>query len=134
MKFTVYFNVPHMQIWRTINSKIIIHLCLNTSLLRKVKIYLILKILCFVINFYSQATFFVIFFMFNILFTHIKWYVVYDFVSLYPHHKMWGGAILDSLCPVGRSVRPSVSNSCPLYNSFTNGRISFKLEWHIYLN
>ena len=28
-----------------------------------------------------------------------------------------GGAILDSLCRVGRSV----SNSCPLYNSFTNG-------------
>ena len=27
-----------------------------------------------------------------------------------------------------RSVRPSVSNSCPLYKSFTNGRISFKLE------
>ena len=26
------------------------------------------------------------------------------------------------------SVRPSVSNSCPLYNSFTNERISFKLE------
>jgi len=51
---------------------------------------------------------------------------------LYPHHKMWGGgAILDSLCPVGRSVRPSVYNSCPLYNSFTNGRISFKLEWHV---
>jgi len=24
--------------------------------------------------------------------------------------------------------------SCPLYNSFTNGRISFKLEWHINLN
>jgi len=24
--------------------------------------------------------------------------------------------------------------SCPLYNSFTNGRISFKLEWHIHLN
>jgi len=23
---------------------------------------------------------------------------------------------------------------CPLYNSFTNGRISFKLEWHIHLN
>jgi len=23
--------------------------------------------------------------------------------------------------------------SCPLYNSFTNGRISFKLEWHIHL-
>jgi len=39
-----------------------------------------------------------------------------------------GGAILDSLCRVGWSVRPSVSNSCPLYNSFTNGRISFKLE------
>jgi len=35
---------------------------------------------------------------------------------------------------VGRSVGPSVSNSCPLYNSFTNGRISFKLEWHIHLN
>jgi len=24
--------------------------------------------------------------------------------------------------------------SCPLYNSFTNGRIFFKLEWHIHLN
>ena len=35
---------------------------------------------------------------------------------------------------VGRTVRPSVSNSCPLYNSFTNERISFKLEWHIHLN
>jgi len=23
--------------------------------------------------------------------------------------------------------------SCPLYNSFTTGRISFKLEWHIHL-
>jgi len=108
-----------------------------------------------------------------------------------------GGAILDSLCRVGRSVGPSVrpsvrpspilvrsinpipmegfpSNlndtftstrgcagpmlsmcqlkvkvtvkgqifnkqilhimSCPLYNSFTNGRISFKLEWRIHLN
>ena len=32
------------------------------------------------------------------------------------------------------SVGPSISNSCPLYNSFTNGRISFKLEWHIHLN
>jgi len=24
--------------------------------------------------------------------------------------------------------------SCPLYNSFTNGRISFKLKWLIHLN
>jgi len=24
--------------------------------------------------------------------------------------------------------------SCPLYTSFTNGRIFFKLEWHIHLN
>jgi len=24
--------------------------------------------------------------------------------------------------------------SRPLYNSFTNGRIFFKLEWHIHLN
>jgi len=24
--------------------------------------------------------------------------------------------------------------SCPLYISFTDGRISFKLEWHIHLN
>jgi len=24
--------------------------------------------------------------------------------------------------------------SCPFYNSFTNGGISFKLEWHIHLN
>jgi len=23
---------------------------------------------------------------------------------------------------------------CPLYNSFTNGRISFNFEWHINLN
>jgi len=23
---------------------------------------------------------------------------------------------------------------CPLYNSFTSGRISFKLEWHFHLN
>ena len=33
-----------------------------------------------------------------------------------------------------RSVGRSVSNSCLLYNSFTNERISFKLEWHIHLN
>jgi len=26
------------------------------------------------------------------------------------------------------------SKSCPLYNSSTNGRISFKLDWHIHLN
>jgi len=45
-----------------------------------------------------------------------------------PPQNVGGGAILDSLCRVGLSVRPSVSNSCPLYNSFTNGRISFKLE------
>jgi len=24
--------------------------------------------------------------------------------------------------------------SCPLYNSFTNKTISFKIEWHIHLN
>jgi len=24
--------------------------------------------------------------------------------------------------------------SCPLYNSFTNGKISFLLEWHIHIN
>jgi len=50
---------------------------------------------------------------------------------LYPHHKMWGGYTGFALSvsrSVGPSVRPSVSNSCPLYNSFTNGRISFKLE------
>jgi len=47
-----------------------------------------------------------------------------------PTTKWGGGAILDSLCSVGRSVRPSVSNSCPLYSSFTNGRISFKLLTH----
>ena len=116
--------------------------------------------------------------------------ILHDYrkLVLYPHHKMCvcvcvGGVILDSLCRVGRSVRPSPirvrsttpllmegfpSNlndtftstrgcakpmlpmcqlkvkvtvkgqifnkqilhimSCPLYNSFTNGRISFKLE------
>ena len=50
---------------------------------------------------------------------------------LYPHHKMWGGLYwIRFVASVGRSV----SNSCPLYNSFTNGSISFKLEWHIHLN
>ena len=70
---------------------------------------------------------------------------------------MWGGDMLDSLCRVGGSVRLQFVSalylkvkvtvkgqifnkqilhimSCPLYNSFTNGRISFKLEWHIHLN
>ena len=40
-------------------------------------------------------------------------------------------SVRPSVCP---SVCPSVSNSCLLYNSFTNERISFKLEWHIHLN
>ena len=47
---------------------------------------------------------------------------------------MWGGGYTGfalSRRSVGQSVGRSVSNSCPLYNSFTNGRISFKLEWHI---
>jgi len=45
---------------------------------------------------------------------------------------MWGGGgILYSLCPVSRLVGRSIYNLCPLYNSFTNGRISFKLEWHM---
>ena len=35
--------------------------------------------------------------------------------------------ILDLLCRFG----PSVSISCPLYNSFTDGRISFKHELRI---
>jgi len=61
------------------------------------------------------------------------------FNLLYPHHKMWGEVYwIRFVASVGPSVGPSVgryfSNSCPLYNSFTNGRISFKLEWHIYLN
>ena len=59
------------------------------------------------------------------------------FCLLYPHHKMWGGAYTGfalSRQSVFRSVGRSVSNSCPLYNSFTNGRISIKLEWHIHLN
>ena len=49
---------------------------------------------------------------------------------LYPHHKMWGGGLywIRVVASVGPSVGRSVSNSCPLYNSFTNGRISFKLE------
>ena len=35
----------------------------------------------------------------------------------------------------GRSLKfCGTVHSCPLYNSFTNGRISFKLEWHIHLN
>jgi len=48
---------------------------------------------------------------------------------------MGGGLYWIHFVPsVGRSVGPSVSNSCPLYNLFINGRISFKLEWHIHLN
>ena len=38
------------------------------------------------------------------------------------------------------TVKGQISNkqiynimSCPLYNSFNNGGISFKLEWHIHL-
>ena len=46
---------------------------------------------------------------------------------LYPHHKMWGGGYT-GFALSRRSVGPSVSNLCPLYNSFTNGKISFKLE------
>ena len=57
-----------------------------------------------------------------------------DEYSLYPHHKMWGVYWIRFVASVGRLVGPSVSNSCPLYNSFTNGRISFKLELHIHLN
>jgi len=45
---------------------------------------------------------------------------------------VWGGYTGFALSR--RSVGQSISNSCPLYNSFTNGRISFKLEWHIHLN
>jgi len=46
---------------------------------------------------------------------------------------MWGGGYT-GFALSRRSVGPSVANSCPLYNSFTNGRISFKREWHIHLN
>jgi len=44
---------------------------------------------------------------------------------------MWGGGYTGfalSRRLVSPSVGPSVSNLCPLYNFFTNGRISFKLE------
>ena len=55
-------------------------------------------------------------------------------VTSYPHHKMWGGgAIMDSLC----CVLPWVCASplmCPLYKSYTNWRIFFKLGWNVHLN
>ena len=35
-------------------------------------------------------------------------------INYTPTTKCGGGAILDSLCRVGRSVRPSVCNSCPM--------------------
>ena len=55
---------------------------------------------------------------------------IYIFIP--PPQNVWGGGLywIRFVASVGRSV----SNSCPLYNSFTNGRISFKLEWHIHLN
>jgi len=71
---------------------------------------------------------------------HLYWYELkmlvgrFELIVIIPPPQnvcvcVGGGAILDSLClSVGRSVCLSVSNSCPLYNSFTNGRISFKLE------
>ena len=45
-----------------------------------------------------------------------------------PTTKCGGGGGYTGFALSRRSVRPSVSNSCPLYNSFTNRRISFKLE------
>jgi len=53
--------------------------------------------------------------------------LIFTFAYYTPTTKC-GGAILDSLCRVRRSIRQSVSNSCPFFNSFTNGRISFKLD------
>ena len=51
-------------------------------------------------------------------------------ISLYPHHKMWGGGKywIRFVASVGRSVGRSVSNSCPLYKPFTNGRISLDVQ------
>jgi len=53
-------------------------------------------------------------------------------IHFYTPTTKWGGGLywIRFVTLVGRSV----SNSCPLYNSFTNERISFKLEWHIHLN
>ena len=58
---------------------------------------------------------------------------VYLCITIYytPNTKCGGGLYWIRFVA---SVGPSVSNLCPLYNSFTNGRISFKLEWHIHLN
>jgi hypothetical protein len=44
-----------------------------------------------------------------------------------------GGALMETLCRVGRSVRPSPF-SCPLYKSYTNWRIFFKLGLNVHLN
>jgi len=55
-------------------------------------------------------------------------------VIIPPPQNVGGLYWIRFVASVGRSVGPSVSNSCPLYNSSTNGRISFKLEWHIHLN
>jgi len=61
----------------------------------------------------------------------VTYNVVFFCPLIIPPPQNVGGGILD--CFVA-SVGQSVSNSCPLYNSFTNGRISIKLEWHIHLN
>ena len=59
-------------------------------------------------------------------------YLCYISTLLYPTTKCGGLYWIRFFPSVGRSVRPSVrpsvSNSCPLYNSFTNGRISFNLN------
>jgi len=69
--------------------------------------------------------------------THFVWaYLFFSFISTVlnanytPTTKCGGGYTGFALSrrSVRRSVGPSVSNSCPLYNSFTNGRIAFKLE------
>jgi hypothetical protein len=50
---------------------------------------------------------------------------------LYPHHKIWGG--YNGFALLHWSVGPSPF-SCPLYNSYTNWRIFFKLGSNVHLN
>ena len=49
---------------------------------------------------------------------------VLPYIIIPPPQNVGGGLYwIRFVASVGRSVRLSVSNSCPLYNSFTNGRI-----------
>ena len=66
----------------------------------------------------------------TIVYIDLTFYLIRESVIYYtPTTKcVCGGGGYTGFALSRRSVGRSVSNSCPLYNYFTNGRISFKLE------